>query len=1433
VDVEVRVVRAGAVLTGAAVRRGLGNDPPAIQILAVSLGETGEVTGIANLGFLVIDSSQDRVSLIPEYLLLDDPGAGFCPATPASGVPPDEIPASPGGRVANFFWDVVADVGLTEHEVQFRITPVDGTVDGDPASITFRVDNNLPPQLSVNGGNFILNQDARRGIPLAFRVVDGVDGGVGDDVRLLVQWARDPLGFPSLTPGGEDLTPAIVEEILSDPQQRKSLQIATEIPLRFEGRLGPSSAPDRARLPELAGSAASLVERITTGSDGGSLTRVRGTLEILRPFSAPRSARALWAAGSDLQGPVSAHPVRGGEAALVLEGAGSSWQLRGVELATGRDGGVLASGPGRPLTLAAEIGGGALLVAVAIDPSPSWEILRVPLPPDASAGQTEVLITSDGALGAPVRGMANLGSDATVITAGDALLRLETPPSLPARLSVVVGPCSIPPTPLRSPWGVVVDPSTTNGVLVAENGGDRVLSIALDTRIVSEVLARPAAGGPGPAFPRPESLALEREGSRLLVVTDSVPSDSRREIVGLDLREGDRVSFAVRPDEEESGFPGVVGDLSTGPSGLRLLALSSENDLALGGGVEQSRRILEKEGDYDRLRQEVRLDRPADPPLLPGQPWRIVRGIGLVPGRRQGTSGVFVWDSADLVAGGPAYLRVIPLDSDVGGDEVAGARFVKSPLEVTPVLLPASPPASPRQFFRHVAAQDLDADGDVDLVAVSDLLETDLVTVFEQVTPLSFSSVLRTFSSAAIQSPEFIEIADLYDDDGKPDLAIASSASSTLVLLQQTTPLDFTQRQVLGGPGQTTGVRCLAVADVDCDGDLDLVSANPLRRNLTIFLREGSLFDENAIPVESASLGEPSCVAVADLNGDGRLDLVSADREGDTIVLLFQDVSGAFDGPPAVLNLAPRSRPLSLVVADLSGDGALDLACANEGTQDLAVFFRRASGEFGQEPDLLLGGPGVTGGPRFLTAADLDGDGRIDLACANSTDSPVGNSVSTFLQTAPGEFSLGVRVRSPLIARPRSVIPSDVDGDGAIDLVVTSDDDLGAVKGRVAVFPRETTARLGFSREVLGDSTLTQNVRHAAVGDLDGDGDLDFVTANRVTNDLTLFFQIAPRQFLPSGRRPVTGFRPEILVLADLDGDGDLDIACANEGDDFAGTPGSISVHYQSRPGVFDEETLSLESAKPGTLFFPDFVTAADVDGDGRIDLVATSCGVATKECPDPRDRVSIFFQDGASGFEGKPLVLEDGLDGPCGVAAADVNGDGEIDLLVANENADEVVLFLRQSEGGFATRVLPLPPGTVPRRLAVADLDANGHLDIITSNNVDATYLLQGESGVFAPPISLRLAGNRFFDVTAIDVDDDGDLDIVCATENSSRHGEVLLYLQDKPGRFDPAPRILTTSAEVLQRLRSVQAFDVDGDADLDLLLANSSSDDVTIFYR
>jgi hypothetical protein len=182
--------------------------------------------------------------------------------------------------------------------------------------------------------------------------------------------------------------------------------------------------------------------------------------------------------------------------------------------------------------------------------------------------------------------------------------------------------------------------------------------------------------------------------------------------------------------------------------------------------------------------------------------------------------------------------------------------------------------------------------------------------------------------------------ADL-DGDGDQDLVSANLAGNDITIFLQLSPGSFAGApQALGGPGVTDGPFALAAADVDGDGDQDLVSANSDGNDLTVFLLGGSLAGTPLVLGGAGVTDGPFSVAAADFDGNGDLDLASANSDGNDLTVFLQLAPGRFAARPLVLGGPGRTdRPFSVAAADIDGDGDPDLVSANASGDDLTVFF--------------------------------------------------------------------------------------------------------------------------------------------------------------------------------------------------------------------------------------------------------------------------------------------------------------------------------------------------------------------------------------------------------------------------------------------------------------------------------------------------------------
>jgi uncharacterized protein (DUF2141 family) len=337
----------------------------------------------------------------------------------------------------------------------------------------------------------------------------------------------------------------------------------------------------------------------------------------------------------------------------------------------------------------------------------------------------------------------------------------------------------------------------------------------------------------------------------------------------------------------------------------------------------------------------------------------------------------------------------------------------------------------------------------------------------------------------------------------------------------------------------------------------------------------------------------PISVAVGDLNGDGQLDLVTANVGGDpfgnptpagTISVLLGSGGGTFSAATPY----PTGSVLafSVAIGDLNGDGKLDLAVANYGDPTsgspagtISIFLGEGGGTFSAATQYST----LTGfsGAQSVAIGDLNGDGKLDLAVADAS-----GKVPILLGNGDGTFNVQTPLTFSGLNNNGSIAIADLNGDGRLDLALTNfGTDLGSGAGTtVSVLLGQVGG--GFSNRTLTTGTNPSSV---AIGDLNGDGRLDLAVANAGSNTVSVLLGNGDGSFQQT--QYATGTNPESVAIGDLNGDGRLDLAIANFDSN------TVSVLLGSVGGGFQAQTQYPTGTNPAS------VAIRDLNGDGRLDL--------------------------------------------------------------------------------------------------------------------------------------------------------------------------------------------------------------------------------------
>jgi len=497
------------------------------------------------------------------------------------------------------------------------------------------------------------------------------------------------------------------------------------------------------------------------------------------------------------------------------------------------------------------------------------------------------------------------------------------------------------------------------------------------------------------------------------------------------------------------------------------------------------------------------------------------------------------------------------------------------------------------------------------------------------------------------------------------------------------------------------------LADLDGDGDLDVAIAAAASGAIShVYLNDGSgAFTDHP----SAGLGRAVGLSIADVDADGNLDLYQAFT---TSELVFGDGTGSF----ASIGFTVGGYLDDALLRDVNGDGAIDLF------------------GFGYWVSLFLGTPGGLGFHEVtdthvpqndnviaVAEADLDGDSDMDLLAVTDLTPPHlwlnDGGVLVESQTA-----IPYRTDSQL-----TVAIGDVNGDGAPDAYA------GEQQGPNALYLGDAGQWTDGSA---GLPEAAQNARITHLADLDGDGSLDILSSGDGpgwavvgTNDGTGVFTEVPNA-MPIGSSKSRGF-----ASGDLDGDGDLDVITTRNV-----TLGSTRVLTNDGSAVFTD-TLAFvhepfDQPRSPVLF--------DGDLDGDLDLMTSGTGTS-----------HYYVGDGAGGLVESPSSAPSGHSNA--IAVADVDADGDLDAYVAKNDPDEL---WRNTGGVFQLDPAFHVPYLGTDAVAFGDVDGDGDPDIVAAASGGGTMLANDGTGAFA--VAATFDEPLLIDLELVDLDDDGDLDVV-----------------------------------------------------------------------
>ncbi len=608
--------------------------------------------------------------------------------------------------------------------------------------------------------------------------------------------------------------------------------------------------------------------------------------------------------------------------------------------------------------------------------------------------------------------------------------------------------------------------------------------------------------------------------------------------------------------------------------------------------------------------------------------------------------------------------------ADFNGDGYPDAVVVNTLSDTVSVLLNnGNGTFAPRQDYsvgnypQQVAVADFTGDLVPDLAIVC--LTAGWVEVLRGLGNGQF--VLRGRYSLGL-SPRALDKGD-FNRDGRPDLVIATG--DFIVLLYNTGPgfsapvyfNTFTER-----------AECVAAGDFNLDGAPDFASTGAV---LSVFRNDGAgnFPTKTTYPSSSSALG----IRAADMDGDGTLDLVTANYLGNSVSVYSNGGAGTFDFKR---DWGVGPAPWSVGVGDLNGDGMRDIVAPNSQASqtNVTVALNVGNREFLARRDYRMRGSG-----QGVAIADFNRDGYLDVAAGGGLSNA--DTVNLFLGNPDGTLKEPIALENLGNNLPTDVVSGDFNRDGWPDFAVS-------------IFSPGNRVRVFLNR---GNGTFFPSVSYAAggnpssvaTGDLNGDAWPDIVCSNgsRLDNTISVFFNNRDGTFATGIRYP-TLTAPSDVAIGDLDRDGDLDLVVSHR--DSVG----IRILKNDGFGSFTGQNFSVGE-------FQASVAIGDLDRDSWPDI-AFGMGSSSN----PMGTIGILRNDRSGWFIGPvPTPLRGTR-----VAIHDLNRDGHPDL-AATAGVFGLLRVAENDNEKFFTNILVRDSGYETDRFDIGDLDRDGWPDVVTAN--------------------------------------------------------------------------------------------------------------------
>ncbi len=597
---------------------------------------------------------------------------------------------------------------------------------------------------------------------------------------------------------------------------------------------------------------------------------------------------------------------------------------------------------------------------------------------------------------------------------------------------------------------------------------------------------------------------------------------------------------------------------------------------------------------------------------------------------------------------------------------------------------------------------------------------------------------------------------------------------------------------------ETNYARFVFAADIDGDGDMDMLTASSSKIAWYENTDGNGSYGIQQIII-SNNIDGVNTVFATDIDGDGDMDVLFSTQYGNSKIAWCENTDGS--GTFGLLQIISTEVYTAKYVfaADIDGDGDMDVLSASYSDNKIAWYENTdGSGTFGTQQVITTNASGASS----VYASDIDGDGDMDVLSASRFDDKI-----AWYENIDGAGTFGAQqVITTNADSAHSVYAEDIDGDGDSDVLSASWGD-----DKIAWYENTDGNGTFGAQQIITTNADGANTVYAI--DIDGDGDSDVLSASWGDDKIAWYENINGNGAFGTQQIVASSVQGASSVFSiDIDSDGDMDVLSASIWDNKI-------AWYENINGIgnFDHQKIISSSANYACSVF-----AVDIDGDGDPDVLS-----ASKD----DNKIAWYENTDGNGTFGDQQIITTNAEGASYVFATDIDGDGDPDVLSASDTDDKIAWYENtDGNGTFGAQQIITTNADGANTVYAIDIDGDGDPDVLSASKYDnkiAWYENIDGTGTFGLQQIISSDVGGATSVYATDIDGDGDMDVLSASEISDYINKIAWYENtDGNGTFG-AQQIITTN---IDGANTVYATDIDGDGDMDVL--SSSANDYKIAW-